>query len=134
MEIVAKFRARDAEKFGINVRVGNGQKTVIGYDVFRGGILRRPNQVRLSRLTQRQLPQRRVRPAGPRSSTTRSSCGSWSTDLRSRCSPTQRAGRNHRSDLPGPVQHPRDPDLLLPVAVPILQKITIWQLRSIWKK
>ena len=38
MEIVARFRARDAEKFGINVRVGNGEKTVIGYDVDRGGV------------------------------------------------------------------------------------------------
>ena len=32
------FRARDADKFGINVRVGNGEKTVIGYDVDRGGV------------------------------------------------------------------------------------------------
>ena len=38
MEIKATFRARDADKFGIKVRAGNGEKTVIGYDVFRGGI------------------------------------------------------------------------------------------------
>ena len=38
MEILAEFRARDAEKFGVNVRAGNGQRTVIGYDVDRGGI------------------------------------------------------------------------------------------------
>ena len=38
LEIMAKFRARDAEKFGLNVRVGNGERTVIGYDVDRGGV------------------------------------------------------------------------------------------------
>jgi fructan beta-fructosidase len=38
VEIVAKFRARNAEKFGLRVRTGNGQRTVIGYDVDRGGI------------------------------------------------------------------------------------------------
>ena len=38
LDIVAKFRARDAEKFGLKVRVGNGQHTTIGYDVHRGGI------------------------------------------------------------------------------------------------
>ena len=38
VEIVATFRARNADKFGINVRVGNGEKTVVGYDVNRGGV------------------------------------------------------------------------------------------------
>ena len=38
LEIKARFRARDADKFGLNVRVGNGEKTIIGYDVTRGGI------------------------------------------------------------------------------------------------
>lgn len=38
VEIIAKFRARNAEKFGLRVRTGNGQRTVIGYDVERGGI------------------------------------------------------------------------------------------------
>jgi levanase len=38
LEIKSRFRARDAEKFGLNVRVGNGEKTVIGYDVFRKGV------------------------------------------------------------------------------------------------
>jgi fructan beta-fructosidase len=38
LNIVAKFRAQDAEKFGLRVRVGNGQHTTIGYDVHRGGI------------------------------------------------------------------------------------------------
>ena len=32
------FRAKDAEKFCINVRTGNGQLTAVGYDVSRGGI------------------------------------------------------------------------------------------------
>ena len=35
---MAKFRARNAENFGLRVRTGNGQRTVIGYDVDRGGI------------------------------------------------------------------------------------------------
>ncbi len=38
LEIKARFRARDAAKFGLQVRVGNGEKTVIGYDADRGGI------------------------------------------------------------------------------------------------
>ena len=38
VEILAQFKANDADKFGINVRVGNGQRTVIGYDTFRGGV------------------------------------------------------------------------------------------------
>ena len=38
VEIVAKFRARNAENFGLRVRTGNGQRTEIGYDVDRGGI------------------------------------------------------------------------------------------------
>jgi fructan beta-fructosidase len=38
IEVIAKFRARNAEKFGLRVRTGNGQRTVIGYDVDRGGI------------------------------------------------------------------------------------------------
>ena len=38
MEIQAEFRARDADKFGVQVRVGNGQRTVIGYDVDRGAV------------------------------------------------------------------------------------------------
>ena len=38
VEIVATFRARNADRFGVNVRVGNGHKTVIGYDVHRGGV------------------------------------------------------------------------------------------------
>jgi fructan beta-fructosidase len=38
VEIVAKFRARNADKFGVKVRVGKGEKTVIGYDVNRGGV------------------------------------------------------------------------------------------------
>ena len=38
LEIKARFRARDADKFGLNVRVGNGEKTVIGYDVNREGV------------------------------------------------------------------------------------------------
>jgi fructan beta-fructosidase len=38
LDIVAEFKARDADKFGLNVRVGNGQHTSIGYDVRRGGV------------------------------------------------------------------------------------------------
>jgi fructan beta-fructosidase len=38
LDIVARFKARDADKFGLNVRVGNGQHTTIGYDVHRGGV------------------------------------------------------------------------------------------------
>jgi fructan beta-fructosidase len=38
VEIKATFRARNADKFGLNVRVGNGEKTVVGYDVHRGGL------------------------------------------------------------------------------------------------
>ena len=38
LDIVATFRARDAKDFGLNVRVGNGQLTRIGYDVRRGGV------------------------------------------------------------------------------------------------
>ena len=38
VEILAEFKAKDADKFGINVRTGNGQKTTVGYDVKRGGI------------------------------------------------------------------------------------------------
>jgi len=38
VEIEATFRAHDAERFGINVRAGNGQKTIVGYDVHRGGV------------------------------------------------------------------------------------------------
>jgi len=38
VEILAEFKAQDAEKFGINVRTGNGQRTVVGYDVNRDGI------------------------------------------------------------------------------------------------
>ena len=38
VEILAQFKAKDADKFGINVRTGNGQKTTVGYDVKRGGI------------------------------------------------------------------------------------------------
>jgi fructan beta-fructosidase len=38
LEILATFRAGDAEQFGLNVRVGDGEKTVIGYDVERGGV------------------------------------------------------------------------------------------------
>ena len=38
VEIIARFKARDAEKFGVKVRVGNGQQTIVGYDVTRGGV------------------------------------------------------------------------------------------------
>ena len=38
MEIRAEFRARDADKFGVHVRAGNGQRTVIGYDVDRAAV------------------------------------------------------------------------------------------------
>ena len=38
IEIRAKFRARDAEKFGIKVRAGKGERTVIGYDTDRQGV------------------------------------------------------------------------------------------------
>jgi levanase len=38
LEIKATFRARDADRFGLRVRVGNGQHTTIGYDVRRGGV------------------------------------------------------------------------------------------------
>jgi fructan beta-fructosidase len=38
VEILAEFKAQDAEKFGLNVRTGNGQQTVVGYDVNRDGI------------------------------------------------------------------------------------------------
>lgn len=38
LEIRATFRAGDAEQFGLNVRVGDGEKTVVGYDVERGGV------------------------------------------------------------------------------------------------
>jgi len=38
IEVIAQFAGKNASKFGINVRVGNGEKTVIGYDVARGGI------------------------------------------------------------------------------------------------
>jgi fructan beta-fructosidase len=38
VEVTAKFRARNADKFGLRVRTGNGQRTTIGYDVARGGI------------------------------------------------------------------------------------------------
>lgn len=38
MEIKARFRVRDADEFGLNVRVGAGDKTVIGYDAARGGL------------------------------------------------------------------------------------------------
>jgi fructan beta-fructosidase len=38
LDIVARFKARDADKFGLNVRVGNGQRTSIGYDAHRGGV------------------------------------------------------------------------------------------------
>jgi fructan beta-fructosidase len=38
VEILAEFKPQDAEKFGLNVRTGNGQRTVVGYDVNRDGI------------------------------------------------------------------------------------------------
>ena len=38
VEIQAEFRARDAEKFGLQVRVGSGNRTVVGYDVERGAV------------------------------------------------------------------------------------------------
>jgi fructan beta-fructosidase len=38
VEILAEFKAKDADKFGVNVRTGNGQRTTIGYDIARGGI------------------------------------------------------------------------------------------------
>ena len=38
VEVVAEFRARNAQNFGLRVRTGNGQRTEIGYDVDRGGI------------------------------------------------------------------------------------------------
>ncbi|HYI56855.1 MAG TPA: GH32 C-terminal domain-containing protein, partial [Microlunatus sp.] len=38
VEIRAEFRARDADKFGVHVRAGNGQRTVIGYDVDRAAV------------------------------------------------------------------------------------------------
>jgi fructan beta-fructosidase len=38
LEIRADFKAKDANKFGLNVRTGNGQLTTVGYDVSRGGI------------------------------------------------------------------------------------------------
>ncbi len=38
LEIKAAFRPRGAERLGINVRVGDGEKTVIGYDADRGGV------------------------------------------------------------------------------------------------
>jgi fructan beta-fructosidase len=37
-EILAEFKAQDAKKFGLNVRTGNGQQTVVGYDVNRDAI------------------------------------------------------------------------------------------------
>ena len=37
VEIVAEFKAKDADQFGVNVRTGNGQRTTVGYDVARGG-------------------------------------------------------------------------------------------------
>ena len=36
--IEATFKLGDAQKLGFNVRVGNGQRTTIGYDVARGGL------------------------------------------------------------------------------------------------
>ncbi len=38
VEIVAKFRPRDAKKFGLKVRAGKGERTVIGYDAAREGL------------------------------------------------------------------------------------------------
>ena len=38
LDIVATFKVRDAQKFGLKVRVGNGQRTTIGYDAKRGGV------------------------------------------------------------------------------------------------
>jgi fructan beta-fructosidase len=37
-EVVATFDARRAQRFGLNVRVGGTEKTVVGYDVHRGGL------------------------------------------------------------------------------------------------
>ena len=38
VEILAQFKAKDADTFGLNVRTGHGQRTTIGYDVARGGV------------------------------------------------------------------------------------------------
>jgi len=38
VEILAEFKAKDADQFGVNVRTGNGQHTTVGYDVARGGV------------------------------------------------------------------------------------------------
>ena len=38
VEILARFKARNAEKFGLQVRAGNGQRTMVGYDADRGAV------------------------------------------------------------------------------------------------
>ncbi len=38
VEIYATFKARDAQQFGIKLASGYGERTVIGYDVARGGV------------------------------------------------------------------------------------------------
>ena len=60
MEIRAKFRARNAEKFGIKVRAGKGERTMIGYDTARARCLCGPDQVR-ERQFQPLVPERGVR-------------------------------------------------------------------------
>jgi fructan beta-fructosidase len=63
VEIIARFAAKGAQQFGLNVRVGGTDKTVVGYDVTKGGHLPGPYPVR-ERVLQQRIPQQRIRAAG----------------------------------------------------------------------
>lgn len=129
VEILAEFRARDADKFGVQVRAGNGQGTVIGYDVNRAAVyLDRtksgdvgfsaafpsveyaPLQVRNGKITLRILVDR-------------SSVEVFADD-----------GHRTITDQVFPDRNSKAIRVFSSGGRAQLQKITVWQLRSIWTK
>jgi fructan beta-fructosidase len=125
---VARFKARDADKFGLNVRVGNGQHTSIGYDVHRGGVY--VDRTQSGNVTfSAQFPSVEFAPLTLRSGTVtlrvlvdRSSVEVFAND-----------GRATITDQIFPDRNSQAVQVFSDGGRAQLQKVTIWKLKSIWQ-
>lgn len=128
VEIVAAFQARDAKKFGFNVRVGRGERTVVGYDVARKGVYvdrTKSGDVTFSTA----FPSVEFAPLRPENGTV------MLRVLVDRSSVEVFAGRGRVTitDQVFPARNSQAVQVFSAGGRAQLQWLTIWQLRSIWR-
>ena len=128
VEIIARFAAKGAQQFGLNVRVGGTDRTVVGYDVTRAGIyLDRSRSGNVSFSTA--FPSSEFAPLAAADGTVtlhllvdRSSVEVLDSD-----------GRAWITDQIFPSQNSKAIQIFADGGQAQLEDLTIWQLRSAWR-